>query len=98
MNLLEFLGDIICKWQNKGAYLRVNRDTGTYYDCTPTITRPMAWYARRSLVAGFTNTKRLADCNAQFVNIGRHVFVRATKFIPAGTEIFVFYHLLEKYM
>ena len=58
----------------------------------------MSWYARHSLAAGFANTKKISACNAVFVNIGRHVFVRATKFIPAGREIFVFYPLLDEYM
>ena len=51
-----------------------------------------------TLAAGLANTKQISACNAVFVNIGRHVFVRATKFIPAGREIFVFYPLLDEYM
>ena len=85
-------------WQGWGAYITFNSDTATYYNCRPTTRRPVRWYANIRKVAGFANTKPITQCNAEFVNIGRQVFILVTKFIPAGSEIFVFYPLLSKYL
>ena len=59
----------------------------------------MSWYAKRGLAAGFANTKQYKNrCNASFEYVGRDVFVVCTDFIPARSEIFVYYPLLRKYV
>jgi hypothetical protein len=85
--------------QRQASHVIWNRYANIYYDCRPTTKRPRSWYAKKSLVAGFANTKKYKiRCNATFEFIGRDVFVVCKDFIPARREVFVYYPLLRKYL
>ncbi len=85
--------------QGKASHVIWNHHADVYYDCRPTLRRPYSWYAKKSLAAGFANTRKFKNqCNATFEFVGRDVFVVCKDYIPARREIFVHYPLLRKYM
>lgn len=70
----------------------VKRVNALYFDCRPTVMRPLSWYAERHLVAGFANTlETRPECNCDFVTVGNQVFIKARRLIQAGEEIYVYY-------